>query len=100
MGGAATQAAEAVKAGEAAAIEIDEATLQKMGDIGQGGYNRATDPEGLDRIYERIGELEKSRITRDRFLSFDELAPYPLAAAVGALALEALLRASLFRRIP
>lgn len=80
--------------------EVDEASLQKMADIGDGSYNRATDAEALANIYNRIGQLEKSRVSRDRFLAYDDLAPYALAAAVGLLAIEALLRATAFRRAP
>ncbi len=80
--------------------DLDEATLQKMAEIGDGAYNRATDADALDKIFGRIAELEKSRVDRDRFVSYDELASYALAAAVGALAMETLLRATLFRRIP
>jgi Ca-activated chloride channel family protein len=80
--------------------ELDEATLQKMAEIGGGLYQHAADAQALAAIYDRIDDLEKSRVTRDRFLSFDELAPYALAAAVAAVVLEALLAATLFRRIP
>src|SRR5439155_25847497 len=79
--------------------DVDEATLRQMADIGGGFSTRATDPDGLAKAYERIGELETSRVTRDRFLSGDELAPYALAAAVGALGVGADVRATVFRRL-
>lgn len=80
--------------------ELDEATLQTMADIGDGTYDRATSAEALALIYERIGDLEKSRVERDRFLEYEELAAIPLAAAAGVLVFEVFLRSTLFRRIP
>lgn len=79
---------------------LDEATLREMADIGDGTYDRASGAAALAAIYERVSDLEKSRVERDRFLQYDDLAPFLLAAAATTLVFEVLLRATAFRRIP
>ena len=80
--------------------DLDEATLEEMAKIGDGSYSSAENQQALERSYGRIGDLEKSRVTRNRFLLWDDLAPVFLAAAALALALEVILRSTIFRRIP
>lgn len=78
----------------------DEEALQRMADLTDGRYFRATSPEALARIYEEIDRLERSRVGGQRFAAFDELAPFFLAPALALLALEVALGATLFRRLP
>ncbi|MSQ61799.1 MAG: VWA domain-containing protein [Dehalococcoidia bacterium] len=80
--------------------DLDEATLEKMAEIGGGTYSGADNQQALEQSYARIGDLEKSQVTRNRFLLWDDLAPAFLAAAAAALMLEVLLRSTVFRRIP
>ncbi|MEZ4654758.1 MAG: VWA domain-containing protein [Candidatus Eisenbacteria bacterium] len=42
--------------------QIDEETLQKVADLTGGEYFRATDAEALEQIYERIDQLEKTKV--------------------------------------
>jgi len=79
--------------------EVDEASLQAIADVTGGTYNRAEDPAALQRVYERIDQLEKSRFEGKTVRRFDDIAPYFLAAAVLAIALELLLAQTLFRRV-
>lgn len=58
-------------------VEIDEETLRNVAAKTGGQYFRATDKEALRRIYEEIGELEKTEVeeriytdVRERFLLF------------------------------
>lgn len=92
-------------------VRIDEATLQEMAKITGGEYFRATDTESLEKIYERIDELEKTEIEEQRFVDYHELAIKPLymgwgtlppilVMAFAALALEILLRQTILRRVP
>ena len=74
-------------------------TLEKMAELGGGTYSRAENQQALEQSYERIGELEKSRVTRNRSSSGMTRPRVPGAAAV-ALALEVLLRSTVCRRIP
>jgi Ca-activated chloride channel family protein len=79
--------------------EVDEQSLQAIADVTGGTYNRAEDPAALRQIYERIDQLEKSQFEGRTFMRFDDIAPYFLAAAAAAIALELLLRQSLLRRV-
>ncbi len=79
-------------------LEIDEASLKQIASITGGTYNRAEDPGALQQIYASIDALEKSKF-EDRILRhYDDIAPYLLAAAAAALALEVGLRSTVFRR--
>jgi Ca-activated chloride channel family protein len=77
---------------------VDEQSLKQIAETTGGTYNRAEDPQALQQIYENIDELEKSRFEDKTVMRFDEMAPYVLAAAAAALALEFALRYGLFRR--
>jgi Ca-activated chloride channel family protein len=80
-------------------INVDEESLRQIAEVTGGTYSRAEDLESLAEVYARIDELEKTRVEGDEFTRFDEWAPYVLAAAAAALALEAGLRMTLFRRL-
>lgn len=80
--------------------EIDEETLRQIADITGGLYFRATDTEGLQQIYDRINELERSKIEVRTFTRYTELAYWFILPAVGLLGLEILLKQTLLRTIP
>jgi Ca-activated chloride channel family protein len=79
-------------------VGVDEQSLEQIAGTTGGTYNRAEDPEALQQIYNNIDQLEKSRFADKTVMRFDEMAPYVLAAAAAALALEFALRYALFRR--
>jgi Ca-activated chloride channel family protein len=81
------------------AANVDEESLRSIADVTGGTYSRATDPATLEQVYADIDALEKSRIEGRTLTRFDDIAPYFLAAAAAAFALEIALRASLFRRL-
>lgn len=74
-------------------VEIDDALLQYMADVTGGRYFRARDGLALQRIYEQIDQLERSPIRAKRYVRYQELYRWPLAAALAALVLELLLLA-------
>ena len=80
-------------------LNVDEESLRSIAEVTGASYSRATDPQALQDTYNRIDELETSRVESRVFTRFDEIAPYFLAAAACALALEVLLRFSAFRRV-
>ena len=43
-------------------VEIDEAVLQKISDITDGQYFRATNNQALKEIYDKIDKMEKTKI--------------------------------------
>lgn len=66
-----------------AKVEIDEQALTDIAAKTGGEYFRATDKDSLQQIYDRIGELEKSRIETDNFVLYHEhFATYLLWALV------------------
>ena len=81
-------------------LDVNEAALRTMAELTDGRYFRATGPDALAQVYDTIDSLERSRVGRERFAAFDELAPYVLAGALVLLAAEVLLATFVLRRIP
>jgi Ca-activated chloride channel family protein len=79
-------------------LNVDEEALQKMAELTGGQYYPAESEEALTAIYASIDQLEKSRIGRPQFASYDELAVYFLAGALALLALELTLRGTVWRQ--
>ena len=81
-------------------VEVDEAVLRRVAEVGGGRFFRAEDAAGLERVYAEIDRLERTRITEDRFRQYDELFALPLALALALLAAGWLGRGALFARLP
>jgi Ca-activated chloride channel family protein len=79
---------------------LDEATLQQVADVTGGKYYRAEDTEGLRAIYDEINQLEQSQIEVQVFNQYQELMIWVLVPALLVLLLEAILRNTVFRRVP
>jgi Ca-activated chloride channel family protein len=83
-----------------ARVEIDEPLLERIAEQTNGEYFRATSEESLQRIYDQIDQLEKSKIDVSVIKRYNEaFHPFVLAALV-LLLLEALLRYTVLRTIP
>ncbi len=80
--------------------EIDEEALRQIADITGGLYFRAEDARGLREIYDTINQLERSQVEVRTFTRYRELAVWLILPAGFLLALEMLLRRTLFRTIP
>lgn len=63
-------------------VNIDEDTLKKIAESTGGQYYRATDTESLEKIYNEIDQLEKSRVEAKHFVDYRELAIEPVHAGV------------------
>lgn len=74
-------------------VEIDESLLQDVARTTGGRYFRAVDAEALENIYHQIDQLEREPVQARTYVRYTELFRWPLAAALAALALEALLLA-------
>jgi len=83
---------------EAGRRTVDERALTEMAELTGGRYYQASSEQALEAIYAGIDQLEKSRIDRSQFGVFDEYAGYFLAAALGLLAFELLLRNTAWRQ--
>lgn len=81
-------------------VEIDEKTLQQIAENTGGRYFRATDGDSLKDIYREIDSLEKSRITEDRIVEYDEYYDFSMALALIIACSGWLLGATIFRRLP
>jgi Ca-activated chloride channel homolog len=78
-------------------VEIDEKLMQEIATITNGKYFRATDNKKLEAIYDEIDRLEKSKITENRFMMFDEQFRPWLLIGLFLLALEMILSRTLFK---
>lgn len=61
---------------------FDEKTLREIAKITGGQYYRASSGEKLQKAFDSIDRLEKTDAKRRTLISYDELFPYPLTAAV------------------
>lgn len=79
-------------------VEIDEDVLNEIADMTGGIYYRATDNESLNRIYEEIDTLEKSKISVSEYSRKKE--EYMLLALImtGFLLAEIVLRNTVLRK--
>ena len=78
-------------------VEIDEKLMQEIATITNGKYFRATNNKKLEAIYDEIDRLEKSKITENRFMMFDEQFRPWLLIGLFLLALEMILSRTLFK---
>lgn len=78
-------------------VEIDEKILQEIASITKGKYFRATDNTKLQAIYDEIDGLEKSKITENQLLLFDEQFRVWLLIGLFFLGLEMILSRTLFK---
>jgi len=81
-------------------VQIDEGLLKRIAERTGGEFLRATDPESLRAIFDRIDRLEKSEIKLSAFRRYRELFPNVLTAAAALLAVAGLLWAAGLRVVP
>lgn len=79
---------------------INEEALQQIAEVTGGRYYYAGDADTLRQIYQEIGRLETSRVERDRFTRYRDLAPFLLVPAIGLVLAEVALAATVLRRVP
>lgn len=80
--------------------QIDTRPLRDLAQLTGGDHFDARTPEELERAYEEVGALERSRIGEVRFLSFREFAPWIALVAALVLAVDVTLRSTWLRRQP
>ena len=80
--------------------ELDEAGLREIAASTGGRYFRADDRSGLVRVFEAIDRLEKRPLEEKVYLSWRDLFPHLLLAALALLVAECALRATLLRTVP
>lgn len=80
--------------------EIDEPSLIAIAERTGGKFFRASDLRGLRRIYDELDRLERSEIEMEHFVHFEERFPPFAWAALLFLALEKILSAWRWGRLP
>jgi Ca-activated chloride channel family protein len=81
-------------------VDIDEDTLKMIADDTGGLYFRATNTEGLKTVYQRIGEMEKTKAKVKVYDDFHDLYAWFLWPGLVLLAGWAALTSTRFRRTP
>jgi Ca-activated chloride channel homolog len=81
-------------------VEIDEDLLRHIASRTGGEYLRATDAKALRNVYQRIDALERAKIEETKFLRYRLHYRWFLGGALVLLALAALARGSVLRRLP
>jgi len=72
-------------------VEIDEGLLRDVATTTGGRYFRAVDAAALQRIYAQIDQLEQEPVRAHTYVRYTDEYRWPLAVALIALALEALI---------
>jgi len=81
-------------------VEIDESSLTKIAAMTGGLYYRATDRPSLEKIFQEIGRLEKTKIEVRSYTHYDERFSDFLAPALGMIFLTTLAGFSRFSKVP
>lgn len=81
-------------------VQIDEDLLREISNMTGAKYFRATNNKALENIYKEIDQMEKTKINVTEFhKKHEEFLPFAVAALL-ILALEILLRYTIFKRLP
>ena len=81
-------------------VEIDDQVLEEMAQMTGGAYYRAEDKQALTSIYDEIDELEKTEISTNTYMEYNERYRWFLLPAVGLLLMEVVLLGTRFRKLP
>lgn len=81
-------------------VEIDDAALKKIAETTGGAYFRAEDKDALASIYDQIDQLEKTEITTQSYMEYEERFPWFVFPALALLLTELLLLHTRFRKLP
>lgn len=79
---------------------VDEKTLREIAEKTGGEFFRATTPEMLATVFERIDELEKTEIQTSEYVEYDELQARFTLPALLVLVCEVILSRLWLRRLP
>lgn len=81
-------------------VDLDEPTLKEVAQIADGQYYRAVDNKSLDKVYDSIDKLEKSKVISKNFTNYEDLYLPWLLLAFALLLLEFVLRHTYLRSTP
>jgi Ca-activated chloride channel family protein len=78
-------------------VEIDEKLMREIAKTTNGKYFRATSNKKLEEIYEEINQLETTEIEEQKYFNYDEKFKPLVLLAMLLLAIELLLKNTVFR---
>lgn len=81
-------------------VDVDEDTLRKIADMTGGKYYRADNTEHFQQIYADIDKLEKSEAVVKKYTEIHELFAWFISGGLAVLAIELVLKHTIFRRLP
>jgi Ca-activated chloride channel family protein len=81
-------------------VEIDEASLTRIAEITGGIYYRATDRPSLEKIFDEIGKLEKTKIEVKSYTHYNERFPDLLFPAVALMLMGTVAGFTRFGKLP
>jgi len=81
-------------------VEIDDTMLEEIARRTGGAYYRAEDQEALRSIYDEIDQLERTEITTNTYMEYNERFRWFLLPAVALLLFEVVLLGTRFRKLP
>jgi len=81
-------------------VEIDEASLTRIAEMTGGIYYRATDKPSLEKIFQEIGRLEKTRIEVKSYTHYDERFFDLLVPALGLALIAVIAGSTRFAKVP
>ncbi|MBZ5498705.1 MAG: VWA domain-containing protein [Acidobacteriia bacterium] len=81
-------------------VEIDEGSLTRIAEMTGGLYYRATDKPSLERIFQDIGRLEKTRILVKSYTHYDERYPDFLVPALAMVLFTTMAGFTRFGKLP
>ncbi|GAB6281407.1 MAG: VWA domain-containing protein [Ignavibacterium sp.] len=81
-------------------VEIDESSLKKISQITDGKYFRATDNKSLEKIYNEIDKMEKTKVETVSYKSTKEHFPPFVFSGFILILLEVILSKSILRKLP
>ncbi|HEX5131012.1 MAG TPA: VWA domain-containing protein [Candidatus Krumholzibacteria bacterium] len=81
-------------------VNIDEPTLRQIADLTGGSYFRATDRAQLEEIYDRIDQLEKSKVESETYVEYTDRFIWFVIPALAILLLELGLEQTWLRETP
>lgn len=81
-------------------VQIDEPLLKKISKETGGRYYRATNNVSLEKVYQEIDKLEKTKVEVSAYTQYSEAFFLLAIIGISALFLETILRNTLFRVLP
>lgn len=83
-----------------ARVEIDEETLEEIAKKTSGKYFRAVDASALAEIYKQIDLLERTEVSQERFLDYEEHYQFALMFGILLVSTSIILDRTIFRQLP